>query len=461
MDNNEAASLREQLETLMVAFNSSYDGLHILDGNGYTVLINNACQRIEGTSAEDIGHKNIRELVEEGYYSESVTLKVLEQKMPVTIIQKVRNGNTVLVTGTPIFKDGRIDKVVVNSRDITELNALKDALSEKRLELEKYQEEWEKLRAKVSITSNMVCNSLSMKKIIETALIVSKVDSTVLICGESGSGKGMLSRLIHDNSARKDRPFVKIDCGSIPDTLFESEIFGYEKGAFTGANSGGKMGLAQLADGGTLFLDEIGEVPLLVQTKLLRLVQNKEILRVGGENPIKVNVRIIAATNRDLLTMVNEGKFRLDLYYRLNVIPIEIPPLRERKDDIYGLIINTIDKINKEYEFHKKISSEAMDILIDYSWPGNVRELENIMERIMILADGEMIGIDDLPAFLKKANPYYEPEGPDSLKSRMEYYEKEILKDLLLKKMPYSEISQSLDIDITTLRRKLHKYKLI
>ena len=275
MNNKSIEFLEEQLETLSIAFNSSFDGLHILDKDGYTLMINEACERIEGISADDIGNKNVRQLVDEGYFSESVTLKVLETKAPVTIMQKVKNGNEVLVTGMPIYKNGVIDKVIINSRDITELNMLKNEISVSNLLLEKYQEEWQKLHSIMMDTGDIVCNSKSMKKIISISASVAKVDSTILITGESGTGKGVISKFIHDNSLRKNKSFVKIDCGSIPDALFESEVFGYEKGAFTGADIRGKIGLAQLADEGTLFLDEIGEVPLQIQTKLLRLVQPK------------------------------------------------------------------------------------------------------------------------------------------------------------------------------------------
>jgi len=253
VSDKEIEELQEQLESLKLAFNSSYDGIHILDKDGYTLMINEACSRIEGISEEAVRNKNVRQLVEEGYFSESVTLKVLEKNAPVTLIQKVKNGNEVLVTGMPIYKNGIIDKVVVNSRDITELNLLKRELTERSLQAEKCHSEWQKLHKKIMDVGDIVCNSESMSKIINTALIVAKVKSTVLITGESGTGKGILSKYIHDNSSVSEKAYVKIDCGTIPESLFESELFGYEKGTFTGADTKGKMGLVQLADGGTLF----------------------------------------------------------------------------------------------------------------------------------------------------------------------------------------------------------------
>jgi len=458
MDNKRIEELEEQIASLLVAFNSAYDGMHILDKDGYTLMINEACERIEGISAEAIGDKNVRQLVEEGYFSESVTLKVLEKKAPVTMIQKVRNGNQVLVTGMPIYKDGKIDKVIINSRDLTELNRLKAEISERDLMLEKYQEEWQKLNSILMVTEDIVCNSESMKKIVGMALHVAKAESTILITGESGTGKGVIAKFIHNNSARKNKPFVKIDCGSIPDALFESEIFGYEKGAFTGANNRGKIGLAQLADQGTLFLDEIGEIPLSIQAKLLRLIQEKEIVRVGGKDTLSVDVRIIAATNKDLAQMVNVGKFREDLFYRLDVIPIHIPPLRERKEDITGILINRMKKLNAQYGTEKRLSNEAAEKLIEYSWPGNVRELENVIERILVLSIGEELGVDDLPGAFQQKTRHRAYRKNDTLKSMTEAYEMEIIEEMLSKKMTVPEIAKVLQVDATTIRRKLSKH---
>ncbi len=461
MDHNRFEDLNEQLETLKLAFNSSYDGIHVLDKDGYTLMINEACERIEGISAKAIEGKNVRQLVEEGYFSESVTLKVIENRAPVTLVQRVKNGNEVLVTGMPIYKNGEIDKVIVNSRDITELNLLRREISERRLLAEKYHAEWQKLNSRVMIAPDIVFNSEAMNKVISTALNVAKVESTVLITGESGTGKGIISKFIHDNSLKKDKAFIKIDCGTIPESLFESELFGYEKGTFTGADAKGKIGLVQLADHGTLFLDEIGEVPLAMQAKLLRLVQDREIVRVGGNKAIPVNARIIAATNRDLARMVKEGRFREDLYYRLNVIPINIPPLRERKEDIHTLVLNLIQRLNAKYKTDKRISLESMDKLIDYAWPGNVRELENIVERIMILSAKNMIEVVDLPQIIGRDKGRLAVKNEASLQGMIEQFEKDILEELLSRKLNAIQISKMLQIDVTTVRRKLHKYCLL
>jgi PAS domain S-box-containing protein len=313
---------KELQQEYKAIFESSYDGITVTDGQGITLRINPAGERIEGVTSKDVEGKPLQELVQQGIYSESATLRALEKKETVTILQKVPSGKEIIVTGTPIFKDDEIIRVITNSRDITELNDLKRELTEAHQLAEKYQSELKHLRLKQIKMKDIVIHSPKMKKILTLANHIASVDSTVLIEGESGVGKGVLNKFIYNNSKRKNGPFIKIDCGSIPETLLESELFGYEKGAFTGARKEGKIGLIELANGGTLFLDEIGEVPLNLQVKLLRVLQDREIVRIGGKNSISVDIRIIAATNRNLATMVKERTFREDLYYRLNVVPI-------------------------------------------------------------------------------------------------------------------------------------------
>ena len=222
-----------------------------------------------------------------------------------------------------------------------------------------------------------------------------------MITGESGVGKDVIAGAIHKASARGEGPFIKVNCAAIPETLLESELFGYEKGAFTGANTTGRQGMFELAEKGTIFLNEIGELPFHLQPKLLRVIQDKEVIRVGGSEAVKLDVRIIAATNKDLELMVKEGTFREDLYYRLNVVPIYIPPLRERKEDIPHLILHFMNKYNLKYGQNKKISSKAVDYLTDWPWPGNVRELENVIERLIVMVTDDIIQIEDLPASIR------------------------------------------------------------
>lgn len=450
-----------QIQTLQTAFESSYDGIHILDSKGRTLYINKACQRIEGITFEEIKDKTIHALEAEGIYSPSVTLKVLESNGPVTIIQKVKNGNEVLATGTPIYRNGKIDNIIVNSRDITELNALKRDLSEKAQLATRYQEELEHLKVQHLECSEVLAKSLKMRKIIKLSSVVAKVDSTILIYGESGVGKGVLSQYIHNHSRRQKGPFIKIDCSAIPETLFESELFGYEKGAFTGAEKGGKLGLLELANGGTVFLDELGEIPLSMQAKLLRAIQDREIMKVGGKTIVPLDIRIIAATNRDLEAMVAEKQFREDLFYRLNVVPITIPPLRERADDIYPLISQVVQRVNDRYNLNKKIGKEAIDCMIKYSWPGNIRELENITERMMVTSDHDSIDLADLPsAMIESTTPPLWANRWENFNysHSLAEFDKNILVSVIEKEGSIPKAAKALEIDVTTLRRKLHKY---
>lgn len=451
-DEKRIRELTEQVELFQTAFESSYDGIHILDREGRTLYINKACERIEGITPEVAARTNIRQLVEQGFYSESVTLKVLETNGPVSLVQKVRNGNTVLATGTPIYKDGKIDKVIVNSRDITELNILKQALSEREILAKKYQEEVRLLRMATDQRSPFVVKSPKMRQIEHLGIMVAKVDSTVLIIGESGVGKGVMSRFIHNHSSRREGPFVKIDCSAIPENLFESEVFGYEKGAFTGAEKSGKPGLLELAGGGTVLLDEIGDMPLSLQPKLLRAIQDREFVRVGGKEVLPVDVRFIASTNRDLEQMVQEKSFREDLYYRLNVVPILIPPLRERKEDILPLIEDITKHINQRYGLSKNLSKGAIRVMLAYDWPGNVRELENIIERILVTEEDDLELVENLIGFREPLQ-----EG-QSYKEQLEEFDKRLLLRTLREEGTVQQAAERLAVDATTLRRKLHRY---
>lgn len=454
MDNaDRIEKLLEQIEIFQTAFEFSFDGIHILNSDGETLYINKACERIEGVTCEEARRLNIRELVAQGVYSESVTLKVLETNATATIMQKVKNGNEVLATGTPIYKDGKIDKIVVNSRDVTELNFLRQALSEKENLAKIYQEELLLLRMENLKGAEFVAKSRKMQQIEHLAAIMAKVDSTVLLSGESGVGKGVISKFIHNKSNRREGPFIKIDCSAIPENLFESEVFGYEKGAFTGAERTGKIGLLELANGGTVFLDEIGDMPLSLQPKILRAIQDREIVRVGGKEVITINVRFIAATNRDLPKMVEDKLFREDLFYRLNVVPIEIPPLRERKEDIIPLIQNITQKINERYCLNKSFTNREIEQMLQYEWPGNVRELENIIERAMVTGDGD-------PLMLQGIIDGRNQKEAISYREKLEEYDKRILLESIRREGSVQKAAERLGVDVTTIRRKLHKYKV-
>jgi len=450
-------------EELLAILNSIYDGIYITDGEGTTMMVNKAAEKTGGRTAGELIGKNMKTLVAEGYCSESVSLKVIEEKKPATIIQKLQDGTELLVSGVPYVKNGKVEMVITSERDITELNGLRKQFENQKNMTAKYQSELQYLRSQSAVFDDIVFESNEMRSAVELALRVAKLDTTILIQGESGVGKEVFAKIIYNNSLRRKDPFIKVNCGAIPDSLLESELFGYEKGAFSGAHKDGKPGLFELAHNGTLFLDEIGEVPLNLQVKLLRALQEREIRRVGGKDSIHIDTRIIAATNRDLNEAVRSRKFRADLYYRLNVVPINIPPLRSRKEDIKRLTYHFVVKFNRKYKLNKYINPEAVKTLMDYDWPGNVRELENMIERIIVTIPDDLIHPHHFASQLNSIQNnscFINFTEVHSLKEEVNKFEK----NLILSAIPHcsstEELSKLFDVDRSTIIRKLHKYKI-
>lgn len=310
---------------------------------------------------------------------------------------------------------------------------------------------------------SFVGNSPKMQEAIRIGKKVAKSDSTVFLRGESGTGKEIMAKMIHALSDRHEKLMISINCAAIPENLVESELFGYEEGAFTGAKKHGSIGKFELADGSTIFLDEIGDMPLPVQTKLLRVLQENKVERIGGTKPIPINIRVICATNKNIEQMVEEGTFREDLYYRLNIIPIELPPLRKRKDDLPALIDYYIAYYNQKLGKNMAgVSPEALQTLLSYDWPGNVRELKNIIEYLANIAEGEQIQLADLPDHIVlRSGRGYEDW---SLEEIMEEYEKRVLGSMLKQNASLAEKNQladALKISRATLYRKLKKYGLL
>jgi len=451
------------VKQLYQVIENSYDGIYITDGDANTIFLNKSYEKITGMKRSDMIGKNMRYLVENKYLSQSGTLLVLESGKNATVEQKFKTGKTVLVSSSPIFNDkGEITMVVTNVRNVTELYELKEQMK-KNMELtQKYYSQLEGMRQQLLRFSDIIAKDEKMLNTLEMARKVAKVDTTVLLLGETGVGKEKIGKYIHKNSSRSNRSFIKIDCGSIPCNLIESELFGYEKGAFTGANKDGKIGLFELADGGSIFLDEIGELPLDMQVKLLRVLQEGEIKKVGGTDTIKIDVRVIAATNRNLKEMVEKKTFREDLYYRLNVVPITILPLRERKDDVEPLISHFMCVFNKKYDFNKIITTAAVDSLKKYKWPGNVRELKNIIERVIIMSSGDKILRSDLPikevwdSDVSGSNMWNENL---TLKEAVENLEESIIESSLEKHGNVRDAAKELGINASTLVRKRKRYK--
>ena len=385
------------LTRLMAVLESSFDGIFITDGQATPLWCNHSYEIISGLTAADVLGIPMAQLVDTGVISHSSTLKALNQGQAVTLEQTFTTGKQAVVTSTPIYdQDDNVCLVVTNVRDISELTALQETLDHQRRLSAKYRQEMSVIRAQLMTTPQLVAEDPATLNLLRIVSRAAQLDTVVLIQGETGTGKERIATYIHQRSPRASKNFIRVNCGAIPENLAESELFGYERGAFTGANREGKPGLFEVANEGTIFLDEVGELSLATQTKLLRVLQEKEITRVGGSKPVNVDVRVIAATNRDLQKCVTEGTFREDLYYRLSVFPVWVPPLRQRKLDIPKLARSVIDELNQTYEHKKSLTAGAEATLLRYSWPGNVRELRNVMERAFIMSDGEQIQAEDL-----------------------------------------------------------------
>lgn len=451
-------TLKDELNKVI---EGSYDYIFMTDARGNVKKINDAYTRITGYLRSEIMGENIYNLVERGYFDRAATIDVIETRKTQTFTQTLKSGKTVLVTGSPLFSEtGEFIGVVTNGRDVTELNRLKQEVKQAEGLSQHYQKQL--LRFQLDTEGDYIVASQKMAEISDLVKRIARVDSTVLINGESGVGKEIVAREIHRNSLRSDRPYICVNCAAIPDNLLESELFGYEPGAFTGANRNGKMGIFQLADTGTLFLDEIGELPFYLQAKLLRVIQENEIVRIGGTAPISIDVRFITATNRDLWKMVSERQFREDLYYRLNVVQVRIPPLRERKEEIPVFVEYFIGMLNKKYRLNKQINPDLVDRLMEYDWQGNVRELRNALEQAYVTSPGAYI--TDI-----KLGPQQEvhlcAEGKTngesthlSLKEAVHEYESKIIKDALTTYVTTRKAAYALGVSQATIWRKAKQY---
>jgi len=449
--------LTGQLEAII---ESSYDAIFVTDSEGVGIRANAAYDRITGMNSSEFIGKSMQELEKEGHISESVTLKVLKSRKTETISQRTRTGREVLATGNPIFNDkGELIMVLTNLRDMTDLNRISGELEQSKEMTSEYKRRLQELQ-RASVSENFVAVSGAMQDVYRKVVRISGTDAPVFMHGETGVGKELIAEEIHQLSERsKTGVLVKINCASVPETLIESELFGYADGAFTGARKSGKPGLLEIADNGTLFLDEINSMPLVLQGKLLRFLQNFEIRRLGSTASKVVNVRLICASNQDMNQLILNKEFRSDLFYRLNVIPINIPPLRERRESIPYLIQLFMKRFNQKHSSQKTLSKGSREALERYDWPGNVRELANMIERIVILSPGNCIMEEDLPIEIRNGHAVPADKNLSSLplRKQLEIIEARIIAEAVKKYGNARRAALHLKVDPSTICRRKKK----
>jgi len=432
-------------ELLELVFDNVENGIYIVDGQGVTVGVNRTFEEMSGFSNAELAGRSLYDLVgPDNYFSGSASLLVLERKAPVTATYSTRTNRKLLVKGKPIFDDqGGIRYVINTIWDLTVVNYNREI-------------DADTARERLLRAEDIVTCSPPMTHAIDLALRVANTSSTILLSGESGVGKSLIARMIHRTSDRKDKPFLQINCGAIPEALIESELFGYEAGAFTGADRRGKPGLFETANGGTVFLDEISELPLHLQSRLLGVIQDKAFFRVGGREVTAVDVRLIAASNKNLADLAAAGKFREDLYYRLNVVPIRLPALRERREDIPLLIRYFSDRFNRKYQTYKKLSPDLVSDLVARLWKGNVRELENLIERLIVTSAEETI----TPEEAAPAAGQRDGQHNRSLKEMLFEQEQKILLQSLRQYGTTRRVAEALGISQASAARKLKEIRL-
>lgn len=442
-------------QALRIFFDDASESLVIIDSNGYIVMMNKPYADFLGIRQEDAIGKYVVSIID----NTRLHIVVNVGKPEYGQVQMIR-GHKAITSRIPIFNNGQIIGAIgkVIFKDSSELDKLYRRVEEQKKELSNYKERLRKIQGNYFALDNIIGNNRKIIELKDTVKKVSHSDSTVLITGQSGTGKEVFANAIHETSNRRDNNFVKINCAAIPENLLESELFGYDEGAFTGSKKGGKIGKFELANHGTIFLDEIGDMNIDMQSKILRVLQDKVVERVGCNDTKKVDVRIIAATNQNLIEKIEKGKFREDLYYRLNVVPIELPLLRDRKDDIDVLCKFFIKKFNDKFGIYiEMISDEAMSRMLEYNWPGNIRELENVIERAYNFVEGNEIVLENLPDNILN----YMDASKGELNNKMNNYEKEmIVKTLKECNGNKSRTARILGINRSNLYHKLKKYNI-
>ena len=453
--------LRQKVSFYETIINGSCDEVFITDGKGIIIFANPVSESHYGIPVSEMIGKSVWELEERGIYYPAVTPIVLREKRKITIDQETKIGKKLMLTATPIFNsNNEIEMVICNSRDVTALEDMKKSYHDIK---QKVQNKQTVLSRNISseIESNQLvfAGDSTLAELLQVSKRIARTESVVLLQGETGTGKDLFARQVHDLSSRRDRQFLKINCAALPQELIESELFGYKSGAFTGASPKGKIGQFSLADRGTIFLDEIGEVPISLQPKLLQVIEEQKFTPIGSSSVEEVNVRIIASTNRDLKKMIKEGAFREDLYYRLCVLAIEIPPLRERKTDIPVLLNHYLEIFSEKHNRQINLSPDALKILINYNWPGNVRELKHLTELLTVTVMTREIKPEHLPSHVTMlSKEHLFPRENSKLATALEAVECELVTNNYIKYRSSYKVAKSLGISQSSAIRKIRKY---
>lgn len=461
---------RRVLQTIVETAN---DHFFIVSGDGQILDISPGAEAVYGVSREELLSSSVQQLQATGVLKPSITMEVMRTRQPAQLMQITGTGRRVIAEAYPVFVNGTLERIISRSRDLTDLQLLQDeyALLQKR-----FSEHLKRSQAAPDAEEQALDDALDNLQVRshvmrEIALLLKRVapsDANVLMLGESGVGKTAFAKQLHRWSQRCDGPFIEVNCAAIPENLFESEMFGYQPGAFSGAARQGKAGLLEQAEGGTLFLDEIGELPLLMQTKLLKVIQDGSLTRLGDTRSRRVDFRLVVATNQDLGKQVEAGLFRLDLYYRLNVIPVTLPPLRERREDIPDLVEACLQRLNQRYGRQKILGNQVWSTLMGSDWPGNVRELENWLERAWLSSPTDQIEVPATQAYTEQhthslanvsASPLAAPLAPgESLKEYLERLERDALQTLCHTLPSTYAIAKRLGISQSSVVRRLQRY---
>lgn len=457
------------LQDLMKVLDSMKVGIIITDENGIILWGNHYYSELAKFPISNYFGRDVRDIS----LHENVTLpgekKLLDifwqQKKEIREVVKYNTDDYVITSVTPVLDPfDRIEFFLYTVTNYSETLRMQKELSLSRTRTSALEEQLQELQFRKLLGAGTVVKDREMKRIFQMGVRLAHVDASVVILGESGVGKDVLAKFIHSSGDRKEHPFIHVNLGAIPKDLFESQLFGYAPGAFTGASKSGKLGLIRLADRGTLFLDEVGELPLEIQAKLLQVLQDKAVRAIGSTKTVPVDVRIIAATNRNLVEMVHNGTFRLDLYYRLNVIELKIPPLRQRRDEILPLVFCFLQEFNERYHVQKEFDPEVLESFRSYSWPGNIRELRHVVESLVVLGQDQLISSEQLPYELREMHLARRTDlssyGNVGLKAIMAHFERQILQEALEQHSTAAAAAATLKIDPSTLAKKRKQYGL-